>query len=295
MAGFDRSMAFQPVLRLAAPGHSWGMTSPSAPIGMRPVAGVPLELTVLGGPTVVLDLAGLRLVTDPTFDAPGHYPVGERRLTKTQPSSWTPAQVGDVDAVLLSHDQHPDNLDHAGRAFLREAPLVLTTAPAATRLGGDVRALGTWETVDLPGTDGRALRITGVPARHGPEGTEHLTGEVTGFVLHGRDLPTVYISGDNASLDLVAEIADRFRQIDVAVLFAGGARTPLLGDSFLTLSSAMAAQAARLLASPSVVVVHTEGWSHFTENAATVPAAFAAEGVADVLVSTPFGRTVRLG
>ncbi|WP_034804516.1 MBL fold metallo-hydrolase [Intrasporangium oryzae] len=271
------------------------MTSPTASAGTGRVVGTPLELTVLGGPTVVLDLAGLRLITDPTFDPPGDYPVGERRLTKTQPSSWTPAEVGDVDVVLLSHDQHPDNLDRAGRTFLSEAPLVLSTASAATRLGGTVRALGAWETVDVPGTDGRALQITGVPARHGPEGTEHLTGEVTGFVLHGDDLPTVYVSGDNASLDLVAEIAGRFPKIDVAVLFAGGARTPLLGDRFLTLSSAMAAQAARLLASPSVVVVHTEGWSHFTENAATVPDAFAAEGIADVLVPAPFGRTVRLG
>jgi CspA family cold shock protein len=40
-----------------------------------------------------------------------------------------------------------------------------------------------------------------VPALHGPEGSEHLVGEVTGFVLAGPGLPTVYVSGDNASLD----------------------------------------------------------------------------------------------
>jgi hypothetical protein len=71
------------------------------------------------------------------------------------------------------------------------------------------------------------LRITGVPAQHGLAGTEHLTGEVRGFVLSGDGLPTVYIGGDNASLGVVREVADHAGPIDVAVLFAGRARSPL--------------------------------------------------------------------
>jgi hypothetical protein len=56
---------------------------------------------------------------------------------------------------------------------------------------------------------------------------------VTGFVLSGEGLPTVYVSGDNASLDVVRTIAGRVGPVDVAVLFAGGALAkPLaaLGD-----------------------------------------------------------------
>jgi len=86
---------------------------------MRPA--VPVR--VFGGPTVLIEYAGLRLLTDPTFDAPGSYDLGTGLvLTKTAPSAITPDALGPVDAVLLSHDQHPDNLDGAGRAFLPGAP-----------------------------------------------------------------------------------------------------------------------------------------------------------------------------
>lgn len=252
-----------------------------------------VDLTLVGGPTALLDVGGLRLVTDPTFDEPGDHPVGQRVLTKTRRPALAPSEVGEVTAVLLSHDQHPDNLDGAGRRFLRHAPLVLTTSSAAARIPG-ARGLRPFESVDLPRPDGEVLTVTAVPALHGPAGSEELTGEVTGFVLSGEGVPTTYVSGDNASLDLVSVVAARFAPVELAVLFAGGARTALLGDAYLTLSSAMAAEATRLLGSRRVAVVHADGWSHFTEPPAGVAPAFAAAGVHDRLVATPAGVTVRL-
>ncbi|MGP4023381.1 hypothetical protein [Actinomadura sp. 3N407] len=56
------------------------------------------------------------------------------------------------------------------------------------RYGGIARALPAWEHADLPRPGGGTLRVTGVPAQHGPDGTEHLTGPVTGFVLTGGGL-----------------------------------------------------------------------------------------------------------
>lgn len=53
--------------------------------------------------------------------------------------------------------------------------------------------------------------------------------EVIGFVLSGPGLPTVYLSGDNASIATVAEIARRAPAIDAAVLHAGAARVPTIG------------------------------------------------------------------
>jgi hypothetical protein len=44
--------------------------------------------------------------------------------------------VGTVDAVLLSHDQHADNLDLSGRSYLMQAERVFTTKAGAGRLGG---------------------------------------------------------------------------------------------------------------------------------------------------------------
>ncbi|GLW63259.1 hypothetical protein Arub01_15030 [Actinomadura rubrobrunea] len=249
-----------------------------------------MTMTILpvGGPTAVLEIGGLRLLTDPTFDPPGDYPIGDRALTKTTAPAVDAAGIGLLDAVLLSHDQHPDNLDRAGRALLGTVPLVLSTTAAAGRVPG-VTALPPWRHFDLG-----PVRITAVPALHGPPGTEHLTGEVTGFVLTGAGLPTVYVSGDNASLDVVREIAARFPRVDVAVLFGGAARTPLVPGADLTLGAAAMTEAARVLGARHVVPLHIEGWAHFTEGPADVETAFAAAAFADRLRLPTPGRPIVL-
>ena len=181
--------------------------------------------------------------------------------------------------VLLSHDQHPDNLDNAGRAFLSGAPLALSTPEAAQRLGGPVQALPAWESVDLPLAGGGVLRITGVPAQHGPDGSLPYVGPVTGFVVAGDGLPTVYVSGDNASLDVVRAIAERVGPVDVAVLFAGAARTKVLDGAYLTLTSDAAAEAARLLGASLVIPLHFEQWAHFSQGRDTLAGAFERAGL----------------
>lgn len=88
---------------------------------------------------MVIEYGGLRFVTDPTFDLVGEYPMplpGDHKLVKTDPAPATATDLGHVDAVLLSHDEHDDNLDHVGRAFLSEVPVVFTTVSGAGRLGG---------------------------------------------------------------------------------------------------------------------------------------------------------------
>src|SRR5271168_3151796 len=103
-----------------------------------------LQVRGFGGPTVLIELGGLRLLTDPTFDAPGEYPLPGRTLRKTAPASIEVADLGPIDAVLLSHDEHPDNLDNAGRALLDTVPVVFTTESGAGRLGGNARGLAPW-------------------------------------------------------------------------------------------------------------------------------------------------------
>ncbi len=242
-----------------------------------------ITIDAVGGPTAIIEIAGLRLLTDPTFDPPGQYTVAGRVLVKTARPALQPADVGRVDAVLLSHDQHVDNLDVTGREFLAGAPIVLTTAEAAGRLGAGSRPLAPWRHFDLVGPGGGTLRVTRVPARHGPAGSEPVVGEVAGFVLTGAGLPSVYVSGDNASLDVVCAIARRVGRVDVAVLFAGAARTTLAGGAHLTLTSAQAAEAARILNATRVVPLHFNSWQHFTEGGEDLLRAFAAAGLADRL------------
>lgn len=245
-----------------------------------------IPVRVYGGPTTVIEYGGLRFVTDPTFDPPGDYPMplpGDHRLVKTEPSPVTAADLGHVDAVLLSHDTHDDNLDNAGRAFLPEVPVVLTTESGADRLGGNARGLAFWETAELQRPDGTTVTVTGVPARHGPIGCEPVTGDVIGFVLTSDDLPSVYVSGDNAALEHVKEIAEKFA-IDTAVLFLGGARMAFAFDgALLTLDSAQGAEAARILGARRVVPAHFDSWAHFKEGRNEIEAAFAEAGLADRL------------
>ena len=42
-----------------------------------------ITLTLIGGPTVLIELAGLRFLTDPTFDEPGVYQSAGVTLEKT--------------------------------------------------------------------------------------------------------------------------------------------------------------------------------------------------------------------
>ena len=73
------------------------------------------ELTLVGGPTAILEYGGLRWLTDPTLSPPGDYAGG---LVKTTGPAIAVEQIGRIDVVLLSHDHHADNLDPAGREWL---------------------------------------------------------------------------------------------------------------------------------------------------------------------------------
>lgn len=242
---------------------------------------------VFGGPTALFEYGGLRFLTDPTFDGPGDYPSAGPTLTKTAPSLGGPDDLGPVDVVLLSHDEHADNLDHSGRALLSGIPLTLTTPSAAQHLGDGAKGLADWDTVELNRPDGGTVTVTGVPAIHGPgprEEVEPISGQVVGFVLTGEGLPTVYVSGDNASLDAVKEIAERFPTIDTALLFAGAPRFPVLYDGApLVLDSDQAAEAAQLLNARRVVPVHYDSWAHFTEGHEALATAFTTAGLASRL------------
>src|SRR5215475_13928885 len=142
-----------------------------------------LSITLIGGPTALIEIDGFRLLTDPTFDSPGVYQLPHVKLEKTIGPALKADAIGPIDAVLLSHDQHSDNLDDSGREFLSRVKRVLTTEAGAKRLGGHVEGLAPWDTTQVRDHDGNTLTITATPARHGPAGIEPLSGDVIGFVV----------------------------------------------------------------------------------------------------------------
>jgi L-ascorbate metabolism protein UlaG (beta-lactamase superfamily) len=261
------------------------------------MAGAP-TLRLVGGPTALISYGGVRVLTDPTFDPPGEYPRPgtDIVLRKLAGPAVGLESVLPVDLVLVSHDHHSDNLDHSGREMLSQAARVLTTAAGAQRLGGNAIGMeaGDVVTVDRP-DGGGSVTVTAVPADHGPPEIAAKNGPVIGFVLRGDRLPTMYVSGDNASVDVVRTIVADHGPFDAVVLFVGGAQVPeAWGDAHLTLTAQTAVEAARELGDASIAPIHQDGWAHFTPSAADVEREFARAGLSDRLRPVAPGEEISL-
>lgn len=253
------------------------------------------RITHIGGPTALIEVGSLRFLTDPTFDPAGyHYNAGGQEIRKTASPALSAAEIGPVDAVLLSHDQHGDNLDPAGRAYLSQARQTLITPEGARRLGGNARGVATWESVELTGADGFTVRVMATPARHGPASVAPaLAGAVTGWLLEwpGQRRGALYISGDTVLFEGMDVIPHHW-PISLAVLHCGAARAERFGPYDITLTGVEAVQVAKLLGDATIVPVHYEGWGHFTQGRAEIEQAFAAESLTERLRFLPFGQPV---
>jgi L-ascorbate metabolism protein UlaG (beta-lactamase superfamily) len=232
-----------------------------------------VRVTHIGGPTALIEAGGWRLLTDPTFDPPGRrYSFGWGTSSrKTAGPALAAADLPPIDAVLLTHDHHGDNLDTAGRALLPAAGTVLTTPSGARRLGGNARGLAPWSTTRLQAPGRTTIDVTATPARHGPPLSRPITGDVTGFALHwaGQEHGVLWISGDTVLHGGVRSVAERL-EVGTALLHLGGVRFPLTGPVRYSMTAAQALELCRLLTPRTVLPVHYEGWHHFRENRAAV-------------------------
>lgn len=234
-----------------------------------------VNVTYLGGPTIILEIGGLRLMTDPTLD-----PAGEQFMINDKPAyhkTEGPAttEIGKIDVVLLSHDQHGDNLDHAGRELLKQVDKTLTTEIGAERLGGNAIGLAPWESIQL----NDEVVITGTPARHGPAGSEKLTGDVTGFIVTIAGLQ-IYITGDTVFYDGIKEVAEKFKP-QYVFIFAGAAKPR--GPFNVTMGTNDAIDTAFAFPEATIIPVHFEGWSHYTETGEMLQQSFNALGIGEQL------------
>jgi L-ascorbate metabolism protein UlaG (beta-lactamase superfamily) len=227
-----------------------------------------VRLTHIGGPTVLIEVGGWRLLTDPTFDAPGRrYAFGWGTSSRKLAGPAIAAdELGPIDAVLLTHDHHGDNLDPAGRALLPGAGAVVTTVPGAGRLGDGARGLADWDTTQLEAPGRPTIQITATPCRHGPPLSRPIVGAVVGFALQweGQERGALWISGDTVLYDGVREVADRVR-VDTALLHLGGVQFPITGPLRYTMTAAEAVELLGLIAPRVAIPIHYEGWKHFRQ------------------------------
>lgn len=247
-----------------------------------------VKLTYLGGPTYLIEIGGIRIVTDPGFDpqgterveGPGHV------LTKVMAPPIPVNEFGPIDLVLLSHAQHLDNLDNEGKRLLGRAALTITT-PDSAKMGlpGKQIGLPTWESYDYRHPNGQSIRITAMPAVHtsNPD-LRSAVGEVTGFMLEWAEQTsgTFYVSGDTVWIEEFEEIARRFK-VRTGILHLGAANVPAVGENFLTMSSTDGARLVKLLGMTSAYPAHFEGWRHFSQGSWQIVREFEREGVTSSL------------
>jgi L-ascorbate metabolism protein UlaG (beta-lactamase superfamily) len=228
----------------------------------------PGSLTFVGTATTVLRLGGFTLLTDPNFLHRGQraylgYGLTSKRLTEP---ALQPDELPPLDAVLLSH-LHGDHFDRIARRGLPKDLPVVTTPQAARKLDrwgfGRCAALRTWqEQVFERGTE--RLRVTAVPAVHGPGLVDRLLPQVMGSVVELEQAGTVtlrlYITGDTLYRDQLGEIRRRFPDIDVMVAHLGGTR--IMGI-LLTMDGPQGADLVRLVKPRMTVPVHTDDYTVF--------------------------------
>ena len=246
-----------------------------------------LSMTYIGGPTVLIDAAGMRLLTDPTFDDAGASYVRTSTLHKLTGPAIPASALGHIDAVLLSHHQHADNLDTAGEAMLKKATRVVTTVEGSIALGGNAFGLAPWQTAEIEGQHNRTMRITATPARHGPP--ERASLAVVGFLLDV--FGGIYVSGDTVLYEGVREVVERSHP-HIAVLHLGAARVEQAGPEPLTMTAEDAVAFARVATDTRIVPIHYEGWAHFTEGREVIEQAFANAGMSDRLIWLEAGEPV---
>lgn len=217
-------------------------------------------------------------MTDPVLDKPGklyHFGYGSFSKKKSSPS-LSLDQIGKIDLILLSHHQHKDNFDEAGKAFAKHVSQIISTKSAAKKVPNTV-GLDNWESIEIQTPLVPGLKITATPAQHHPWWLpEFFSGKVIGFMLEweGQKEGAYYISGDTVYFKGIEEIASRFT-IDVGIIHLGSVQFRYLtGKGKYTFNVKSAVKAANFLKINTIIPVHYSGWTHFKETNGLVINAF---------------------
>lgn len=192
-----------------------------------------MKITMVGHSTVLIEAAGMRIVTDPYFGT-----WGNPAYARIEPPAFTREAFRDVDLVLLSHNHWDHRDDRFFRVLSARTP-VLAPARSAwlTRLHGarSVTGMRAWQARRVG-----ALTVTAVPAVH--------TAATIGFVVEGAERP-LYFSGDTYYNGSMTKIGERFRP-GVALMPVTTYRIPM------TMGERGALRAVRALRPSLVIPIH---------------------------------------
>jgi L-ascorbate metabolism protein UlaG (beta-lactamase superfamily) len=237
-----------------------------------------VRLTLVRNATVIVEIAGKRILVDPMLDDAGaRPPIDGTRNAVPNPTVALPFPAEDVvaglDAVIVTH-RHRDHLDGRGEELVpRDVPAFCQPEDeeALRELGFDARTV-----TDTLAWEG--LSITRTPARHGTGRMAELLAPVSGFVIDD-----LYLAGDTVWYEEVENTIDRHGP-RVAVVNAGGAEFEEGGLIVMGIDDVREV-VARV---PVVAAVHLEALNHCFLTRAALAAA-----VPEVVIPRD-GETVEL-
>ncbi|NVM53612.1 MAG: MBL fold metallo-hydrolase [Candidatus Helarchaeota archaeon] len=165
------------------------------------------KITYIGHATLLIEMNGLKILTDPILGKHLRYIVFFRR--KLKPGRTLEQLLEDnIDAILLSHS----HLDHYHvptlRKFPEDTPFFVpleykSKVKSAYKHFKDIHELDVWQKEEFNG-----ITITAVPAHHPREGQ--------GYVIEGNH--TLYFPGDTGLFEELHEFPNRFQRLDVVFL-----------------------------------------------------------------------------
>lgn len=183
-----------------------------------------LRVTWLGHSTVLIEMDGYRVLTDPVWServSPVSFAGPKRFFPPPLPLTDLP----DIDAVILSHD-HFDHLDEATiKALMKKVPLFVTPLGVGAYMEEwdvppeKIRELDWWQSTQI-GT----LTLTATPARHF-SGRSLSTSAQNKTLWAGWSMATkkhrVFFSGDTGMFPEFKDIGDRLGPFDVTLMESG--------------------------------------------------------------------------
>jgi len=223
--------------------------------------GTGLRATWLGHSTVLLEMDGLRILTDPVW-GPRASPsrlLGPKRF---QPVPVSLHQLPPVDLVIVSHD-HYDHLDYPTIRELarRDLPFVTSLGVGAHLEAWGVPAhriteLDWWESHTLSNAD---LTVTATPSQHfSGRGLKDRNATLWSSMVIKSRRHSVFFSGDTGLTTEYAAIRERLGLFDLVMLEVG-AFHPSWGHIHLGPENAL--KALELLGGGAFLPVH---WGTFS-------------------------------
>jgi L-ascorbate metabolism protein UlaG (beta-lactamase superfamily) len=219
-----------------------------------------LRATWLGHSTVLLEIDGYKVLTDPVW-GPRASPFARMGPKRFHPAPVALRDMPEVDAIVISHD-HYDHLDYPTIRALRASRVpFITTLGVGAHLQAwgiapeRITELDWWQAHTVPGT---GLTVTAAPSQHfSGRGLKTRNSTLWASMAVRGPRHAVFFSGDTGLTGQYATIRERLGPFDLALLEVG-AWHPAWGDIHLGPDHAM--QALALLGHPAFLPVH---WGTF--------------------------------